>query len=228
MTGSLAAATLWITVRRSTERGRRCRDYAVCDPAGKALLAARAFVWERVINITGADSGQLVLVLRRRLAFPLTGRVDVLSSPGREPRGAVYRSGRFADARGRTAGRFRDARSLRARAGEGLLAGLADVLTGAEGSQVSAPNAYVCTIGERPAGTLAHTALPWPETAMATVEPPALIAATRRLLPERARRFVSRLGRPAGWRFQREPPLLAVDPLLAIGAAIFMVELSQW
>jgi hypothetical protein len=207
----LAAPTLWITVRRASEAGRRCRDYAVHDPAGAVLLKARAFVWDRVLAVT-SPGGQPVLLLRRRLSFPLTGRVDVRSAPGGSALGAVYRSG---------------PRSPRARAGESVLAGLADALTGSDGSQLSRPTALVCTMGDQPAGTLALAPLPWPEEAEAS-EPPALVAAALRLAPARARRLMKQLGRPSGWRFQREPPLLAVEPLLTIGAALFQVELSHW
>src|SRR3972149_497794 len=111
---SLDQATLWITVSRSSTDGRRGRDYAVRDVAGAVLLTARALVWGRELTATDPGTGSTILLLRRRLAFPLTGRVDVLVPPAK-PLGRVYRNGRFAGADGHMTGRFRDAHGVRKR-----------------------------------------------------------------------------------------------------------------
>jgi hypothetical protein len=207
----------------------------VRDAAGAVLLEAHAFLRGREMKVTEPGTGRPILLLRRRRAFLLTGRADLLDPARGKPLGAVWRNGRFTGARGEPVGRFRDARTFRALAAEGVLAAVADALLGGEGSEVSRPTAFVCTVAERPAGTLAVAGLPWPrETGMEAPAPAARAALaavatrTRRLLPERARRAVRRLGGPTGWRFERGEQLLACDPLLAVGAALFQVELSHW
>lgn len=183
-------------------------------------------MWGPDLPVTAAGTERRVLLLRRRRLFPITGRVDVLEPERGALLGAVYRSGRFAPARGAPVGRFRDARTLRGRAAEGVLSGFANALIGNDASQLSSPTAFSCTIAEQPAGTLVLSPLPW--TPDSRPQPPALAALAGRWLPERARSALKSIAAPTGWRFERAPALLAVDPRVVIGAALFQVELAQW
>jgi hypothetical protein len=171
----------------------------VQDTAGATLLEARVFLWGRDVTVSEPDGGRPFLLLRRRRSFPLTGRLDVLDPERGESLGAVWRNGSFADASGGVVGRFRDARSLRGLAAESVLAAVADALLGGDGSDISGLAAFVCTVGDRPAGSLAVARLPWPrDTGTEAIVPGArgtLAAVAARILqrlPERAGRVVRR------------------------------------
>jgi hypothetical protein len=217
---------LWITRRRADDGGERGRIYEVCDAAGAVLLSARSSVWGRDIPMRGTVHEE-VLLLRRRRAFPLTGRVDMLKPDGRLA-GAVYRSGRFADASGRTLGRFRDARTMRARTREAALQAVVEALLGSDGagSQTSGPTGYVCMNGRAVVGTLAHGRQPFERE---SADEPSMVARiSARVLPQRAVQALRSAGAPRGWRLEVATHLAAAHPLLVTGAALFTVELSYW
>jgi len=100
------------------------------------------------------------------------------------------------------------------------------VLGGEGSSTLSGPTAYLCMVGDQPAGTLALRRLPWPRPEPR--EAPAALAAVTRLLPNRVRQAIGGLRAPSGWRYERNGALLEAEPLLTLGAALFQIELSQW
>lgn len=223
----LTGTLLWLTMKRTSADGRACRDYVLYDTAEKPLLAARAFIWRRDIAVLSVDEpARPVLLLRRRRSFPLTGKVDVYDAPGRRRLGVVSRSGRFVDAEGREVGRFRDARSMRWRALEGIVASMVEAMLDGSDSMVSGPSGYVFTLGGRAAGTLSQTRLPF-ETEPVR-EPGVAAGVFQRLMPARARRLLPDRGRPRGWKLERAAPELQCDPRLYVAAALFAVELSYW
>jgi hypothetical protein len=225
MMTTLNAPLLWLTTKRASADGRKCRDYVVYDAAGVTLLTARAFVWSRDIAVLSADGpGEPVMVLRRRHSFPLTGKVDVYEAAGRRRLGVVSRSGRFVDADGRRIGRFSDARSVRARALEGVLASMVEAMLDGNDAMVSGPSGYVLALGGRVAGTLGQMRLPFETEAEAGPAGGVL----RRLVPERARRLLPQRGGPRGWKLERAVAELPCDPRLYLAAALFAVELSYW
>jgi hypothetical protein len=214
---------IWITSRATRVDGRRARDYEVCSAAGVVALTAVAFLWGRDIVVRDS-AGRPALRLRRRRLFPLTGRVDILSPSGR-PVGAVYRSGRCIDEHGRERARFRDARSLRERAGEGLLQAAFDAMMGGEGETLGpGPSGYVCVVGDRAIGALAVGRVPFPE---APGPPSRIRTLASKLFPQRVLRNLAAAGARRGWCLQLDE-LPVADPLLIIGAALFMVEISKW
>jgi hypothetical protein len=227
MMTTLNAPLLWLTTKRASADGRKCRDYVVYDAAGVTLLTARAFVWSRDIAVLSADGpGEPVMVLRRRHSFPLTGKVDVYEAAGRRRLGVVSRSGRFVDADGRRIGRFSDARSVRARALEGVLASMVEAMLDGSDSMVSGPSGYVLVLGGKAAGTLGQTRLPF-ETGPAA-ETGGTAGVFQRLIPTRARKLLPDRRGPRGWKLERAARELPCDPRLYLAAALFAVELSHW
>jgi hypothetical protein len=218
------ATGLWITRRHADDEGGRGRSYEVRDAAGALLLRARSTVWGREIPLRWPDDVE-ALMLRRRRAFPLTGRVDMLE-PGGRLVGAVYRNGRFADAAGRTLGRFRDARTMRERTGEAVLQGVFEAVIGGDGAQPANARAFVCMSGDGVVGTLASMALPFAQTEPA--EPSLVARISRRVLPKRAMDTLRAVAAPRGWRLDVAAEMRVHDPLLVTGAALFTVELSYW
>lgn len=214
---------VWITSRTSRVEGRRAREYELCSAAGVVALTAVSFLWGRDIVVRDT-AGRDALRLSRRRMFPLTGRVDILLPTG-APVGAVFRSGRCSDEHARERVRFRDARSLRERASEGLLQAAFDAMMGGEGDTLGpGPSGYVCVVGDRAIGALAVGRVPFPEAP----EPPSRIRTlTGKLLPQRVQRTLAAAGARRGWCLQFDE-LPAADPLLIIGAALFMVEISKW
>lgn len=215
---ALLAPELWLTLRRTSAEGRASRDYAVLDPAGAPLLQARAFNWSREIRLTDA-TGSVVAVIRRSRAFALNGRAEIVDAAGQRL-GQVRRTGAFADAGGRTLGRFRDARTFGSRAGESVLQGVVDAALGGEGSiTTSGPESFVLLVEERLAGSLVRAVLPWAE--------PAGGEATSRRMPQWLAGRIRSLTTTRGWRFQRDEPT-GGDPLVTVAAALFAIELSRW
>jgi len=223
----LDCAELWVVVRRSHDGSRRVRDYAVHRPDGLVLLTGQASNWGRDLRMQDPHGAGGVLLRRRRL-FPLTGRIDVLRHPDHHLLGRFHRSGRIHGADGANLGRLRDARSLRSRAGEGLLAGALEAALGGDGnsSQLSGPSGFIWVLDGVPIGTLVRTQLPF--DARDATPPSALTALGSRILPPGVRDVMARVTTPHGWRMQREAQARAFDPWLVIGGAVMAVEMAQW
>jgi hypothetical protein len=211
----------WISVRRASADGRACRDYIVSDDRGLELLSARAFNWDRGI-IVRREERELVRLTRHR-SFPFTGKVRVSNAKG-EHIGTIRRNGELRDSTGAELGRFRDARTFRARAREAALVGALDALFGGDGStsELSGPNGYVLTNGDRVVGELVRAVPPFAAESDEAIVP-AWVGRHRI-----ARRLVERLlRRTAAWRFDRAEPDDGDAALVAIAGAIFMIELAN-
>lgn len=226
----LAQPTIWLSTLRSSARGRACRDYVVYDGAGAPVLVAQTSAWQRDIVVhTATQPPRRFLLLRRRLSFPLTGRVDVRDEHDARL-GTVSRSGRYRDVRERIAGRFRDARSFGNRAREGVLVGVLDALVGADGtvSEISRPSGFVWLTGSSVAGTLGTAPLPFLDDA-ATASATNVAATTSRVGKWSKRlRAILDPPRPQGWKLERLLPAPPGDPRLVLAAALFTIELSHW
>lgn len=225
---ALQASTLWITVERAQHDGRACRDHTVRDASGTPLLVARAFPWDRRIVVRHAHHPDAVLlILRRRVSFPLTGKIDVLDASGHGRLGVVQRNGAVRDAHGAIVGRFADARSGRRRTAEALVEGLGNAIVGGDGTVPggSSASAYMYLRDGRVVGRLTRGALPFD---VGSDAPPSPVAAgIGRILPRRLRdALLKRQG--SGWRFERDVVPPGDDPRLAVGGALFRVELSHW
>jgi hypothetical protein len=225
----LEQTTIWLSTARSVHGGRASRDYLIYDDAGSPLLAAQTSAWRRDIVVQFvAEPRRTFLLVRRRLLFPLSGKVDVYDD--REARvGVVSRSGRYEDMHGVRGGHFRDARTFGERARESALAGVLDALLGADGttSYVGGPTGFVWLVGSQVMGTLGRAPLPFGSegvTAAGTAP-----ATTSRLasLSRRVRELVGP-ARPQGWKLERLLPAPAGDPRLVLAAALFTIELSHW
>jgi hypothetical protein len=217
------AHELWITFRRTTHDGRSCREYVCSDSDGAELFHARAFNVRREISCNDVnDERRRILLLRRRMSFPLTGRVDILDPVAGRRIGEVRRSGAFRDAAGMT-GRFRNARSARSRAAEGAIATVFEVAMGGEGAtELSGASGWVLDVNGRRAGSLSIARPPW----LATEAPPPGSSLTARFSARLASLRASM--RPEqSWRLEREPAVSG-DPRVHIAAALFMIELSRW
>lgn len=212
----------WLTVRNASDAGRACRDYAVYDEAGAPVANAHAFPWRREIRVLCASAPAPVVVLRRRRSFPISGKVDVLDGSGARL-GVLGRDGRCRDARGHALGRFRDARSVRARTAQSLIAGALDVAVGNDASMISGPTALAWLVDGRAAGSLHRAPLPFEDPAEAAAPD----APVRRWLPYAIAKRLER-GRTRAWRFEREPPSSPDDPRLVLAAVLFAIELSHW
>jgi hypothetical protein len=222
----LRATVLWLAVRSTAIDGRSCREYTISDPAGADLLVARAFTWSREIVIAQPDGTPLLSILRSR-AFVLNGRAHVLELPSKRVLGSVSRNGTFREPAGAVRGRFCDARSVRARAREGLLAGAVDALLVGDGESVSSgPDTLLLKVGEHVRGTLAYTTLP---SALPAEAPPRSTASKlwHTVIPQRARERWRSFTAPRGWKFVRFDPA-DDDPRLELAATLFAAELSRW
>lgn len=222
---ALERSTIWLSVARSVSGGRAARDYVIYDDAGSPLLGAQTSPWQRDILVQmSGEPFDRVLRLRRRLSFPLTGRVDVYDAAAARL-GVVSRSGRYRSASGRDAGRFRDARTLRDVAREGAFSAMMDALLGADGTTAAGtgPSGFVWLVDAQPIGTLGRARLPFGGGAAAAAGP------TRRLsvFTSRLRALVAPAA-PQGWKLERLQPALAGDPRLVLAAALFAIELSHW
>jgi hypothetical protein len=228
MPADLRDATLWLTTVRAVDGGRACRDLTVYDSAGTALLTARAFPWDRDIVVRSASgSDGAFLTLRRRVSFPLTGKVDAIDALTGGRIGVLNRSGRVRDANGSILGRFVDARTLRRRAAMGLVEAVGTALVGGDGSATAAssPAGFTYTDGRQVIGALSRAPLPFDTRAAAA---PTRLASLVRLLPMRVRDALAQRLKPKGWRFERATIPPHEDPRLAVAAAILTVELSHW
>jgi hypothetical protein len=226
---ALEQPTIWLSVERSVSSGRATRDYVIYDDAGALLLTAQTWPWRRDIVVqTATEPEQQFLLLRRRLSFQLTGRVDVYDE-ARGRLGTVSRSGRYRDSRGRVTGRFRDARSFGHRSREAVLVGVLDALLGGDGTtaDTGGPGGYVWLVGSEVMGTLARARLPSTVDDAAGASPSApTIAGRLAAFGERLRAFVR--ARPQGWKLERRVPRSPGDPRLILAAALFAIELSHW
>jgi hypothetical protein len=225
---SLDRQILWFAVERAADAGRACRDYVVFDEDGTALLQARAHPWRRDIVLRSAlDPARAHLTIRRRVTFPLSGRLDVYDD-GASRIGVLSRNGSYRDARGRRVGRFRDARTFRDHAREGIAMAVLDALLSGDGTTAigSGPSGFVWLAGDSAIGTLARAALPFPHGAAseAAIErPPA------NMLGRIARRLRTlRRSQPSGWKLERFATAPTTDARLTAAAALFAVELSHW
>ena len=217
----LGAEVLWFPARRTTVKGRACREYDVTNEAGVRLLGARIFLWDRDMLVT-APNAEPVFTIVRALTFPITGKAHVKELPSGVAIGTVYRNGTFRDSAGVVRGRFRDARSVRERTKESVLQGAMDAIlaTGAD-SMPSGPDALVLHIDGAIAGTLTYGALPFGALTQ-DAQPPA-----RTIVPRFMQRMWQRLNAPRGWKFvrlQRGDD----DARLQLAAALFAADLSRW
>lgn len=226
MTGHLADPTLWIASRRVTSDGRACRLITTFAEDGAPLLEALAFPWRReIIARAVGPEGRIMLVMRRRRSFPLTGKVDIEDGTAARRLGGVTRAGRVVDAEGRLIGRFTDTRSLKRRTAESLAEGLGNALLGLD--SVGAPSAadsFVLAHESRTLGSLVRAPLPFD---LSNRDGPQR-SGIGRLMPERWWAALSRRFAPRGWRFARLNPPGDTEPLLLLGAALFTVELTHW
>lgn len=234
LTDALRAGTLWITTALTVHEGRAAREHTVHDTAGTPLLTAHTTTWSREITVRHPnDPGGVVLVIRRRRAFPLTGLADVIDATRPRELGTLHRDGRVRDATGIVVGRFTDARSLRRRTAEGLIEGLGTAIVGGDDSGPVGTNAYVYTSGSEVVGHLVREKLPFtlPEPSQASTPWSRLgrfIPRLGRFAPQRWRERVADRMRPSGWRLERTMPAPDEDPRLSVAGAIFTVELNRW
>jgi hypothetical protein len=227
----LAAQVLWLTVRRTKENGRTARDLHVWCADGTALLTARAYNWGRdlmVYRLRAAPAAPVPFVLlRRRRLFPLTGVVDILDPAAGDRIGSVRRNGGFRSAEGNVAGRFRDARTSRGRAGEAVLAAVVDtVMSGGGGSEVSAARAFTCAVNGEHAGSLAPAVLPF--EIEPTAEPAAAVRMLQRVLPQwlSLRLTLPRASR--GWKLEWHHAAPGCDLRVTLAATLFTLEMHHW
>jgi hypothetical protein len=215
----LNAPVLWLTLRRGSEAGRALRDYECAADDGTPIFRARAWNWRREIACEDA-AGARVLLLRRRRSFVFSGRVDIAGADG-ERLGVVHRSGRFSDV-GPTRGRFRDARSLRSRTGESVLATMAELAIGGDGAlETSGPTGFIYLRDGRPAGALGYAQPPWaPAHGVAS-------GGLRRLVSRSIARLRPVAESEVTWKLERTGPATE-DPRVFVGAALFMMEMSRW
>lgn len=229
---ALQASTLWITVQRAADAGRACRDHTVRDASGVPLLEARAFPWDRRIVVRHAGRpDDMLMILRRRVSFPFTGKVDVLDAAGQARIGVVQRNGGVRDARGAIVGRFVDARSGKRRTAEALVEGLGNALVGGDAAVAggSSASGYRFLRDGRIIGDLARRPVTFDLEREAAASP--LLSGIARVLPSRLRekwRRTSSTRRESGWCFERSAVPADEDSRLAIAGALFMVELSYW
>lgn len=224
--GTLESPILWIAMRRTAVGGRRCREYTVTNEAGRTLLTARAFNWDREMLIAHPDGTPCISIIRSR-AFALNGRAAVRELPSKGHLGVVTRNGTFKDSRGAVRGRFQDARSLRQRTRESLFQAAGEALLSAgEGSVPSGSDSFVLNAGGRPAGTLTYAKLPFARENEQSA-PSRMSELAARLLPNRWRNMWHSINAPRGWRLERSAPL-ETDPRPQLAAAIFAIELSRW
>ncbi len=93
-------------------------------------------------------------------------------------------------------------------------------------SELSGPSGFVWVLDGTPIGTLVRKTLPFGDSDPA---PPSRLAALgTRILPASARAAIARRTAPHGWCLTREARAHEIDPWLAVGAAVMMVELAQW
>ena len=225
---SLSERTLWLTVERTQDKGRACRDHTVHDASGKPLLVARAFPWQREIVVRRADDpDDILLILRRAISFPFTGRIDVIDAASGGKLGTLNRNGRVRDEAGGLIGRFADDRSLKRRTAEAVVDAVGTAIVGGDGSVsgASRPDGYTFARDGCIAGRLTRATPPFD---VGSRSPPSgLIAWLSRVLPSRF--GGARLERrPRAWKFERDVIPEADDPPLTVAAALFAVELSHW
>ena len=224
----MAALTLWLRTRSGTRAGKRGREHDVFD--GGAMLRWTAFA-RRVPGpmdvFAAADPETPVLRGRPRRSFPLTGRYDVTDGTG-APLGVITRSGRFYDADGAKAGRFRDARSLKEHVGEGLLNMVVEgVIAGdAASGEGTGATAYALVLDGLPVGRLNHGRLPFLPPGETIREPGRLRRGLARVMPGTSGRFLDP-GPPSGWHLD-VPDRGPISEELLLAAAILAVEVALW
>jgi hypothetical protein len=235
--------TRWIRVERDQRDGKACRVITLSSATGEKELEAVAFAWERDIVVTATSTPASTatasataappsvdgFVIRRRRTFPFTGRLDVLAGPSETRIAILNRNGVVLDGAGNAQGRFRDARSMGQRAGQGAFEVVGAILTGTEGGdpgQMPLERRWI--VGGAEQGRLMRAKWPFDR---AETEPGSSNAVSR-LLPAKVRAFLRGVAAPATWRFDWRPlePSAdpSVDPRLPLAAAIWAVELSHW
>jgi hypothetical protein len=193
---------------------------------GAPLLEAVAYPWRREIVARAREpEAHVVLVMRRRRSFPLTGKVDIESGDAARQLGYVTRAGRVRDAHGRLIGRFTDTRSLKQRTALSLAEGVGNAMLGLDstGAPVST-DSFVLALDGRMLGSLVRSPLPF----AIDTQPQQQQSGLGRLVPERWRDALARRFAPKGWCFARTNLPGDADPMLLLGAAVFMVELTHW
>jgi hypothetical protein len=200
------------------ERVKGGRQYAVQAPDGAPRGHATALHWGRRLELTGVDDAPW-LVVRREALFLVTGRARVLASDGR-PSGWVRRDGHYG-VDGTVRGRFRDARSLRNRASEGVVLALGDLLAGLDGDTVAgSTDAFVLEVDGGFVGSLILR--------RRAASPGDTDARGGHHLAGRIRDAWSTFTTPRAWCLSTEPTVEARDGDLLIAAALFTAELSRW
>jgi hypothetical protein len=218
----LRAPVLWFRVRSTRADGRSCREYAILGDDGAHLLDARAFTWGRRLDVVEPDGTPFLSIVRSR-AFVVSGRADVHGAARAESIGRLSRNGTIRLPSGTLMGRYRDARSMGARARESLVQGLVEAaLNGGDMSAPSGPDTLVLEANGAVHALLSYVAL----TPGATrVQPDA--SPDRSFVPPRLRAVWHRLQTPRGWKLTRTAPAQD-DPRLELAAALFAAELSRW
>ena len=221
--------TLWMRTRYTRRLGRPGRDYTIHSPDGLLRYTAYAGRVPGPITISVPDAPEPPLVRGKpRRSFPISGRYDVLG-PDSAKLGVITRSGRFFDAGGQRLGRFRDARSLRSHAGEGIATIIVEgIIAGDSGAGIG-PGAseYRVALEGLPDGRLAMARLPFMPDDEPAPRPGRIARGLRRIMPARAADRLLERRPPAGWVFE-VPETGTLPELLLLAAAILAVEISLW
>lgn len=227
---ALRAGVLWFMVEGRVVEKRRCREYTVFDADGASLLAGRAFLMRRDFPLSPLDApDEPCLLLRRRRSFPVSGKYDLFAMPDAARIGLLSRSGRFRDAQGRAAGRFRDARTMKDRWGESAFEVAGQLIFGGEGDTAgSSPQGFVLLLEGKAAGSLTQKRLPFDPVPVQVREPHIVARTLRRVLPKKTGDALFERRPPRGWALELDPRDHGIEPRLLLGAALLAIEISRW
>ena len=203
------------------------------SPPGEPAFAEPHSVSWRVFKnpialFIGGTAAVILELAEPRRTFPLTGRYDVFAGDEDQLLGVVSRGGRFYDARGHQLGRLADARTWKEHLGEGVVTAVVESLIAGESASGDArgADAYLLTIGDQRAGTLARERLPF-EGEVAEVPLGPVARALRRFLPKRAGDALFERRPPYAWKLD-VADTAGVPDLLLLTAAILAIEIALW
>ena len=224
-----ASTTLFLSTSHQQHEGKSCRGYVIRDGTGASRFTARAFRVPGRITVWPHDApDRPILLAVPRWSFPLTGRYDVRDAATDRELGVISRSGRFYGAHGRQLGRFRDARSWKEHAGEGLVTLVVEGLIAGDSAADAGtgPSGYVVIVGGRQAGTLSRARVPF-EVESPPRAPPGRIARTlRHVLPRRVGDAWFEHRSPLAWKLDVDAGELPEPILLA--ATLLAIEIALW